>query len=369
MKKVFYLLLMIFGILLLPNISHAENLDIEFKNIQLLEKNDNTTEENNPTINGTTIDFDLMFKEVNDYITYKFEVVNNEDQDYELNLTSEDEYLTYELSTTKVAKKATTEINVTVKYNKAIPDEELNKKRTAKAEIKITDEDGNDVTEDITNNPKTSIGIGVAIIAIMIIAGTALIILKKNKAAFLVVALLAIPLTVLALKEIIFNINTTYEIIDVSGLRYKGYKLDEYTEDFDKLRYNIESMCMGETVNNNKETERDNYFDFSIHFEATSESSMDILLRYPNADTHLDIQTSLSIETDAETGDSRIVLGECTNNPELDASDFTYDGNPTTRDQVAEYIHTKICPSFRELMESLDTECVQRLIMESIPLD
>ena len=35
-----------------------------------------------------------------------------------------------------------------------------------------------------------------------------------------------------------------------------------------------------------------------------------------NLDLNVDLQTSVSIETDAETGDSRVVVGECPNNPE-----------------------------------------------------
>ena len=33
-------------------------------------------------------------------------------------------------------------------------------------------------------------------------------------------------------------------------------------------------------------------------------------------DLKVDLQTSVSIETDAETSDSKVVVGECTNNPE-----------------------------------------------------
>ena len=33
-------------------------------------------------------------------------------------------------------------------------------------------------------------------------------------------------------------------------------------------------------------------------------------------DLNVDLQTTVSIETDAETSDSKVVVGECTNNPE-----------------------------------------------------
>ena len=33
-------------------------------------------------------------------------------------------------------------------------------------------------------------------------------------------------------------------------------------------------------------------------------------------DLNVDLQTTVSVETDAETSDSKVVVGECTNNPE-----------------------------------------------------
>ena len=360
MKKISYLLLLIFGILLLPNIIHAKELDIQFKNIQMLEKHENVSEENPPTIDKTTINFDLVFKELNDYITYKFEVVNNEDNEYTLKLESDDEYLTYELSKTTIAKKATTEINVTVKYNKAIPESDINKKRTAKAEIKIMDDKGNDVTTDV--NPNTKIGIPVLTILIMLFSGTLLLIFKKKEAGLLVLSFLVIPLTVLALDEITFNINTTYEIRDLSGLRYKGFKLDEYEQDMTKIKTNIESMCTTVPAPKSNTAGRDDYFDFGVSFEPTSENSMNIMLAYPNANTHLNIETSAALEADAETGDTRVLVGECAINPELNVSDFTYDGEAATRDQVYEFLESKMCPSFRQVIESIDSECIYKII-------
>ena len=203
----------------------------------------------------------------------------------------------------------------------------------------------------------------------MIAAGTALIILKKKKAALLVVALLAVPLTVLALKEIIININTTYEVRDLSGLRYHGYPMADYVNDLNNLKTSIEGMCIGNYITNTTNTERDNYFDFDIDFDATSENSMDVMLLYPNVDIGLKILTSVSIETDSETGDSRVVVGECTNNQDYDLEDFTYDGDTATKNQISEFAESELCPAFREVLESLDSECIHKLIRESMPED
>ena len=364
MKKISYLLLLIFGILLLPNIIHAKELDIQFKNIQMLEKHENVSEENPPTIDKTTINFDLVFKELNDYITYKFEVVNNEDNEYTLKLESDDEYLTYELSKTTIAKKATTEINVTVKYNKAIPESDINKKRTAKAEIKIIDEKGKDVTTDV--NPNTKIGIPVLTILIMLFSGTLLLIFKKKEAGLLVLSFLVIPLTVLALDEIVFSINTIYEINE-TGLEYKGFPMSEYTYDYQKIQHTLESMCVGDTITNNNSSERDNYFNYSVFIEATSENSADINIYYPNQEDDLRIMTSIAIETDAETGDSRSVVGKCTYNVNNVYTKFTYNGKPATKEQVKSFVEENLCPGFNSIMESLDTECSKTLIYRSQP--
>nr|KAB0338077.1 hypothetical protein FD754_024822 [Muntiacus muntjak] len=67
-----------------------------------------------------------------------------------------------------------------------------------------------------------------------------------------------------------------------------------------------------------------------ITFEATSDNSADVKIPITADVTvnlpllgdivdlglKVDLQTSVSIETDAETGDSKVVVGECTNTPE-----------------------------------------------------
>ncbi|OWK03514.1 hypothetical protein Celaphus_00007881, partial [Cervus elaphus hippelaphus] len=87
----------------------------------------------------------------------------------------------------------------------------------------------------------------------------------------------------------------------------------------------------------------------------------------------VDLQTSVSIETDAETGDPKVVVGECTNNPESISltvlhrrfrllSDAVDLGVNLVRQLVSSVVHNELCPRIHELLESLDAECVKKLI-------
>nr|XP_006075819.1 short palate, lung and nasal epithelium carcinoma-associated protein 2B isoform X1 [Bubalus bubalis] len=127
-----------------------------------------------------------------------------------------------------------------------------------------------------------------------------------------------------------------------------------------------------------------------ITFEATSDNGADVWIpitadvtasqpflgEIVDLDLSVDLQTSVSIETDAETGDSRVVVGECTNNPESISltvlhsrfgllNDVVDIGVNLARTVVSSVVEDELCPRFRELLESLDAECVEKLIGES----
>ncbi|XP_052506406.1 short palate, lung and nasal epithelium carcinoma-associated protein 2B-like [Budorcas taxicolor] len=129
----------------------------------------------------------------------------------------------------------------------------------------------------------------------------------------------------------------------------------------------------------------------NITFEATSDHSADVKIpitadvtvnlpllgEIVNLDLKVDPQTTVSIEndTDTETGDSKVVVGECTNSPESisltvlhsrfgllnNVVDF---GVSLARNVVSSVVQDELCPRFRELLESLDAECVKKLIGE-----
>nr|CAI9712942.1 unnamed protein product [Rangifer tarandus platyrhynchus] len=90
-------------------------------------------------------------------------------------------------------------------------------------------------------------------------------------------------------------------------------------------------------------------------------------------DLNVDLQTSVSIETGDETSDSKVVVGECTNDPESISltvlhrrfgllNDVVDIGVNLVRRVVSSLVQDELCPRFRELLESLDAECVKKLI-------
>ncbi|MXQ86821.1 hypothetical protein E5288_WYG012966 [Bos mutus] len=122
-----------------------------------------------------------------------------------------------------------------------------------------------------------------------------------------------------------------------------------------------------------------------ITFEATSENSAnvsipitaDVTVSLPflgeivDLDLNVDLQTTVSIETD--TDDPQVVVGECTNNPESISltvlhsrfgllNDVVDIGVNLARRVVSSVVEGELCPRFRELLESLDAECVEKLI-------
>ncbi|XP_055270822.1 short palate, lung and nasal epithelium carcinoma-associated protein 2A-like, partial [Moschus berezovskii] len=126
-----------------------------------------------------------------------------------------------------------------------------------------------------------------------------------------------------------------------------------------------------------------------ITFEATSENTADVKIpitaditvnrpllgEIVDLDLNVNLQTSVSVETDPETGDSKVVVGECINNSESISltvrhrrfgllSDVVDFGVDIARRVVSSAVQDELCPRIRELLESLDAECVKKLIGE-----
>ncbi|XP_055399194.1 short palate, lung and nasal epithelium carcinoma-associated protein 2A [Bubalus kerabau] len=179
---------------------------------------------------------------------------------------------------------------------------------------------------------------------------------------------------------------------------------------FQNLKTELESRCLNDVVEETQQTENllegliSRIFQVvnrltgvrirnvqvpDITFEATSDNGADVKIpitadvtvslpllgEIVNLDLNVDLQTSVSIETDAETGDSRVVVGECPNNPESISltvlhrrtgllSDVVDFGVNLARQLVSSVVQHELCPRIRELLESLDTECIKKLIGE-----
>jgi prepilin-type N-terminal cleavage/methylation domain-containing protein len=139
-----------------------------------------------------------------------------------------------------------------------------------------------------------------------------------------------------------------------NGLTYEGNPIVFSNSD---LKDKLDAKCDGENIGEDL---------LGISFDSTPLNYANVTLNnYFSSKANVNLQTTISIETDAETGESRVVVGECTNDPErfanLDISKFLYNGEPVTRSYLVGMIENQ-CDEFRLMLESLDTECVKLLI-------
>lgn len=156
MKKIMYILLFSFCILMFKiNSINALN-DIEIKEVSIVEKSNNATIDIS-SFNGLAVNMDLMLHNLDEYVTYKIVLKNNTSNDYETESIKDNndlEYITntYEVVDKNFNSKSEIELLVTTKCTKRIPTykEEFNKK------IKIEIKYNNGESTIIEKNPNTS---------------------------------------------------------------------------------------------------------------------------------------------------------------------------------------------------------------------
>ena len=249
MKNIKYLL---FGILLtfllMPNV-YAKN-NVEIKSITQADISKNTVEKSPPTHNGLEMNFDISFKQKDDFIKYKVIIKNETNVDYNIsNDTSfnKSEFITYSYETTGLLKANSEAIvYVTITYTNEV-DQSLmvNGKYPEKnrAVIKLLDKDGN------PPNPNTGINtcIIIAFLLLSLLVLTILLNKKKKSNVFLtiLISLFLIPSMVYAIETIKLTIN-------VNVLIEKGYKVAYllnkpafYTEEELELYDTSEIQCSG----------------------------------------------------------------------------------------------------------------------------
>ena len=238
-KNIIMAFILVLALVLVPNVYAAE--DIEIKNIVPAGKSDNATYCENPVIEGLSISFEgVTFKDKGDFVTYKVDVVNNSNEDYEINdgtAFSENKYFKYEFefdgNNNLVPKKSTKQMTIKISYDKDIPASAFDNNGTFREE--------NNMTINLTNkpvtagNPKTGSGIVVALILLFLafVAAISMVISNKTKLnkhfiMILALALAIVPVTIYAAKMVTIKLDTEI-IIDKN---YHFYLVDEgYTCD------------------------------------------------------------------------------------------------------------------------------------------
>ncbi len=233
-KNIVMAFILVLALVLVPNVYAAE--DIEIKNITKAGKSDNATYCENPAIDGLSISFEgVTFKDKGDFVTYKVDVVNNSNEDYEINdgtAFSENKYFKYEFefdgNNNLVPKKSTKQMIIKISYDKDIPASAFDNNGTFREE--------NNMTINLTNkpvtagNPKTGSGIVVALILLFLafVAATSMVISNKTKLnkhfiMIIALALAIVPVTIYAAKMVTIKLDTEI-IVDKN---YHFYVVDE----------------------------------------------------------------------------------------------------------------------------------------------
>ncbi len=193
---------------------------VTIKSIDLVDKSINTTEASKAKANGLSMDFDLKFKEVNDYAKYNIVVENKDNKDYKISVDSNFEnskYISYKYDNADILKaNSDTEFYVTVTYNKKLDESNyVDGKYIEKNSAVLKLSDG-------VNNPKTFNNSWSLIV--LVIMCVILIFLFKNKKnrglnVLILFSLLSVPLFVKAIDYLKITVNSNVVI-------EKGYSVD-----------------------------------------------------------------------------------------------------------------------------------------------
>ena len=227
MKKIKYLLFtLLLTIFLIPNVYAKDN--VEIKSITLDSKSENTIVNKEPIHNGLLMDFDLSFKQKNDYAKYKVIIKNDTNIEYKISndtAFNKSDHITYTYDVEGTLKpKGETIVYVTITYSKEVNESELidgKYQESNKAVIQLLNKDGEVV------NPNTGISIILLISTILLIVLFSTLLIKNKKKVLLpiIITLLLIPTLVYGAETLRLTINVKVDIL-------KGYKV-KYVVDYE----------------------------------------------------------------------------------------------------------------------------------------
>ena len=340
-KKVLLLLLLF----ILPFSVYAKEANLELKSIEKVEASSDTVEVSHPTIESSTLSYNLKFTNTNEFIKYKLEIINHDDIDYEIALESDDEYLSYEISEKEISANKTVETIITIKYTKEMPLVERGEQKVNTSTVVIKDDQGEVVTPTPIENPYT--GSYLILIPLLIILAVVIVLFRTTKAnKIFLLLLLIIPAIVHAAVNLIFTFKVSYEI-----------------EPENKLRYRDELINMDEVLNSEKKllqnacTSKDNKS--NIEFEPTSESSANIIYTF-NKEDNIEYQLTVSVEE--TNGELSSIVGECISAPNIKYDNFSYNGREVKDNSLILDFNEKMCSKARNVIESISPECIYNFI-------
>jgi uncharacterized repeat protein (TIGR02543 family) len=229
-KKV--LLLIIPLLLFLFNID-VKALDLKVTDFKLLNKN-GSIEVSDPILNNNKVTSNIIFNEVDDYVTFEFDLINQENKKYTIvgisdNNENENILFEYDYSNDEIAKNEKSNVKIKISYKNLLKNVEEVKLDNVKVTITLITDDGE--KEDIVI-PITGDSIHLNIIALIISIVVFIYCLSKlhinNK-----VRISLIVMMVLLIPSIIFAQEKVEVGIEFNSIYVKG-KFDYFNVTIDK---------------------------------------------------------------------------------------------------------------------------------------
>ena len=248
MNKFKLLFIIILNVIFLTNVQAKDGVHIE--SVELDSKSDTTEILQDATYEDLTVNFEVDFKQLDDYVKYKIVINNTTNDDYKINKdSSKSEYISYEYNYDNndgIAKKnSKTTIYITIKYNKEVPTNLYNNGtyiETNKLSLNLGDSQ---------TNPKTYASIPIIIyILIMLLCISLIIFKKKTSKKYLVIILIILfitPIITDAIETIKIEINTKINIKQTYKI---SYIINKIIKEEEKDNYELVEALYDDTNNN-----------------------------------------------------------------------------------------------------------------------
>ena len=210
MKKVLLFLFLFIVPFLVYAEDSCDSTSIKIESIEVENKSSNVVENNKPSFDVNNLNVYLSFKSVGDNIKYKVLLYNTTDVDYEIDknsLSVNSDYINYTIEiedgSTIIKAGESKNVYLLVKYAKEVDEDKLENgiyNDNKSVVVNLANEE-KDLIKAIENNPYTSTGIILIIVAL--VSGIVFIIVKKTKVRkymiLLIPVLLLIPYYVYAI--------------------------------------------------------------------------------------------------------------------------------------------------------------------------
>ena len=251
MKKISYLLIIILSLFIYTKV-YAEKVNI--KSIELISKDEDTEVLSDASVDNLSLNINLKFYNVGDYVKYKLVIENKDTEDYIINnkeILDNNKLIKYEFifdNNDNVLKSNSSKtFYLNVSYTNEISNKLLanNPHYTSNNKIELSlVKDKPTIIEnvkEIIENPNTKDNILIIWISIMVVIFISYILIKNKRARYIVIMIsLIIPISSRAIEEIKININSDVEIIRTS-LAKNCWK---YDLENDQTIYIEEEFCV-----------------------------------------------------------------------------------------------------------------------------